>query len=161
MTWKIISIYLLTMFKFIAGPLGGYAAGFHFLITISITVTGTMSSVFLFTFLGSSLKKHVIDRLFARRKKFTRRNRRFVMVWKKYGLRGVAFLTPLIFTPIGGTLLMASMGAPRNKVFISMFISALFWSVIFTTLIYTFGQEIIPGFMRPADLRQAISLSAV
>ena len=147
------------MLKFIAGPLGGYAAGFHFLVTIAVTVTGMMSSVFLFTYLGSTLKKHILDRLFVRRKKFTRRNRRFVMVWNKYGLKGVAFLTPLIFTPIGGTLLMASMGAPRGKVFFSMFISALFWSLFFTTLIYTFGQEIIPEFIRPADLRQEVSLS--
>lgn len=142
------------MLKFIAGPVGGYAAGFHFLLTIAVTVGGMMSSVFLFTYLGTFLKTHLLDRIFSARRKFTKRNRRFVTVWRKYGLRGVAFLTPLIFTPIGGTLLMTSMGAPRNKIFISMLISALFWSSVFTSLIYVFGQEIIPGFALPSDLHQ-------
>ena len=147
MAWKIISIFLLTMLKFIAGPVGGYAAGLHILITILLTVAGMMSSVFLFAYLGASLKTHLIDRLFTKRRKFTKRNRRFVQIWKRYGIKGVAFLTPLIFTPIGGTLLMTSMGAPRQKIFLSMFISALFWATAFTTVIYIFGQEVISDFL--------------
>ena len=156
MGWKIISIFLLTMLKFIAGPVGGYAAGLHMILTIVLTVGAMMSSVLVFSYLGATLKRRFLDRIFTKRKKFTKRNRRFVVIWNKYGIRGVAFLTPLIFTPIGGTLLMASMGAPRRKIFLSMFLSALFWSIAFTALIYTFGEQIIPGFLAPADLHQEV-----
>jgi len=142
------------MLKFIAGPVGGYAAGLHMILTIALTVGAMMTSVLLFSYLGVTLKRVLLDKLFAKRRKFTKRNRRFVYIWKKYGIRGVAFLTPLIFTPIGGTLLMTSMGAPRRKIFVSMFLSALFWSVTFTSLIYVFGQEIIPDFLQRPEIRQ-------
>ncbi len=109
-----------------------------------------MLSVFLFTFLGRLLKQKLLDRIFARKRKFTRRNRQFIRIWKKYGLNGVAFLTPIIFTPIGGTLLLTSFGSPKRKILISMFASAVFWAVIFSTLIHIFGEQILPEIMRGA-----------
>lgn len=147
MLWKLISIVLLTMLKFIAGPTLGYAGGFSLVMTILITTTGMMLSVVLFTFLGRILKEKVLDRIFIKKKKFTPRNRRFIKIWRKYGLNGVAFLTPLIFTPIGGTLLLTSLGSPKQKILISMFVSAVFWAVFFSVVIYTFGNEVIPSFI--------------
>ena len=148
MVWKFVSIVLLTMLKFIAGPTMGYAAGFSLATTIAMTVIGMMLSVVLFTFLGNLLKQKVLDRIFVRRKKFTARNRRFIKVWKKYGMNGVAFLTPLIFTPIGGTLLLTSFGSPKKKILLTMLVSAVFWAVIFSTVIHLFGDEVLPLFMR-------------
>lgn len=148
MLWKFFSIVLLTMLKFIAGPTLGYAGGFSLSMTILMTVLGMMSSVLLFTFLGNLLKRTILDRIFRRRRKFTSRNRRFIKIWRKYGLNGVAFLTPIIFTPIGGTLLLTSFGSPRRKIIVSMLVSAVFWAVVFSTLIHVFGDQILPEFMR-------------
>lgn len=143
---KALTIVLLTMLKFIFGPTLGYAGGFSLFSTILITVTGMMSSVLLFTFLGKLLREKVLVRLFRNRKKFTKRNRRFVTIWKKYGLPGVAFLTPLLLTPIGGTILLASFGSSKREIIVSMFLSAVFWSTVFSVLIYTFGPGIISVF---------------
>ena len=143
---KAVTIILLTMLKFIFGPTLGYAGGFSLLSTILITITGMMSSVLLFTFLGKLLREKLLVKLFARRKKFTRRNRQFVVIWKKYGLPGVAFLTPLLLTPIGGTILLASFGSSKREIIISMFLSAAFWSTVFSVLIYTLGPEVISVF---------------
>ncbi len=148
MVWKFVSIVLLTMLKFIAGPTLGYAGGFSLVTTISMTVIGMMLSVVLFTFLGSVLKEKILDRIFVKRRKFTARNRRVIRVWRKYGLNGVAFLTPLIFTPIGGTLLLTSFGSPRKKILLSMLASAVFWAVVFSTIIHIFGDQVLPEFMR-------------
>ena len=144
---KGITIFLLTMLKFIAGPTLGYAAGFSFVVTVGITVGGMMSSVFLFTYLGTLLREKVLSRLFKRRRTFTKRNRRFVQIWKKYGLSGVAFLTPLIFTPIGGTVLLTAFGSPRPKIILMMLISATLWSLFFTALIYLFGTAFLEDFI--------------
>ncbi len=144
---KGITIFLLTMLKFIAGPTLGYAAGFSFVVTVGITVGGMMSSVFLFTYLGTLLREKVLSRLFKRRRTFTKRNRRFVQIWKKYGLSGVAFLTPLIFTPIGGTVLLTAFGSPRPKIILMMLISATLWSLFFTALIYLFGTTFLEDFI--------------
>ncbi|WP_238354433.1 hypothetical protein [Fulvivirga marina] len=136
------------MLKFIFGPTLGYAGGFSLLSTILITIVGMMCSVLLFTFLGKILREKVLVKLFGSRKKFTKRNRRFVAIWKKYGLPGVAFLTPLLLTPIGGTLLLASFGSSKREIVISMFLSAVFWSSFFSILIYTLGPEVMSIFSR-------------
>jgi hypothetical protein len=135
-----IPICLASMLKFIAGPLGGYAAGLNLFTTILTTVAGTMTVVVAFAFFGDFLRHRVIHRFFPRRKKFSGRNRRFVTVWKKYGLVGVAVLTPLLFTPIGGSLLAVSFGAPKDKLIIYMFVSASFWSVVLSLVVYTLGE---------------------
>lgn len=145
---KIASIFFLTMFKFIAGPALGYAAGFSFLGSVAITVAGMMASVILFTFLGEFLREKLLARFFKNRKKFTPRNRRFVKIWKKYGLNGVAFLTPLILTPIGGTLVLANFGAPKGNVLVAMLLSAMFWALFFCGIIYYFGTKVLPSFMQ-------------
>lgn len=145
---KALSIALLTMLKFIAGPTLGYAGGFSMVSTIAITIMGMMSSVLLFTFLGKLLRKRILVKFFRNRRKFTKRNRRFVNIWRKYGLPGVAFLTPIIFTPIGGTILLTSLGSSKRKIILSMFLSALFWSTVFSSVIYTVGPGILPAFIR-------------
>jgi membrane protein DedA with SNARE-associated domain len=141
---KAIPVYLSSMLKFIFGPIGGYAAGLTLITTILVTVAGMMTVVFAFAFFGHFMRTQIMDRFFLKKKKFSERNRRFVTIWKKYGLPGVAALTPVVLTPIGGTLLAISFGAPRNKLILYMFISAAIWSVIFSGTIYFFGNEVLP-----------------
>jgi len=66
----------------------------------------------------------------ARKKVFTRRNRRFVKIWNRYGLMGVAFLTPVIFSIPIGTIIANSLVHNKKKIFLFMFVSILFWSVL-------------------------------
>lgn len=141
---KITTVFLLTMVKFIAGPTLGYASGFSLPGTIVVTIAGMMTSVLLFTFLGTLLRERVLKRLFRNSKRFSKRNRRFVSIWKKYGIVGVTFLTPLLFTPIGGTVLLTSFGSPKKKIVFWMLIWASFWAVAFSSAIYAFGPSILP-----------------
>ena len=143
---KIITIFLLTMFKFIAGPTLGYAAGLSYLISVWITFSGMMSSVFVFTFLGELLRERFIKRYFAPRRVFTKRSRRFVKVWNKFGVIGVALLTPIILTPIGGTIMLTSTGTKRRKIILYMTISAFFWSFVITALVYLFADTLFKDY---------------
>jgi membrane protein YqaA with SNARE-associated domain len=145
---KAIPVYLFSMLKFILGPSLGFAAKLHFVTTLTVTVGGMMTVVFAFTYFGEWIKEKIIDRIF-KKKKFTAVNRRFANIWKKYGLTGIAFLTPIILTPIGGTLLAVSSGSPREKIILFMFISAAGWGLIFTSIIYFVGGETLPDFVRP------------
>jgi membrane protein DedA with SNARE-associated domain len=140
---KVATVYFSCMLKFIFGPLGGYAAGFTVVTTILVTVAGMMTVVFLFTFFGNWIREKIINRFFKKRNKFSQRNRRFVTLWKKYGLIGVAALTPVILTPIGGTLLAVSSGSPKEKIILYMFISASVWSILLSVALYFFGNEIL------------------
>ncbi|MDO6437675.1 hypothetical protein Q4534_09670 [Cyclobacterium sp. 1_MG-2023] len=124
-------IYFLCLFKFIAGPLLGAAAGYSLIEIILVTVLGMMTSVFLFTFLGEWFKKNWTIIIKKKSKKFSKRTRNTIKVWKKFGIWGIAFLTPLILTPIGGTVVLTSFGVAKKKILFTMLVSALFWSIIF------------------------------
>lgn len=145
---KAIPVYLSSMLKFILGPIGGYAAGLNLVTTILTTVSGMMTVVFLFTYSGNWFKEKVLSKFTKNRNRFSVGNRRFVNIWKKYGLTGVALLTPIILTPIGGTLLAVSSGSPKDKIIFYMFLSASFWSVVFSMTIYFFGNEVLPDFVK-------------
>jgi hypothetical protein len=68
------------------------------------------------------------------KKIFTRRNRKIVSVWKRYGLFGIALITPVILSIPIGTLVANSLVSDRKKIMIYMFFSILFWSVLMTSL---------------------------
>ena len=141
---KILSIVSLTMLKFLFGPALGYAAKFPMWATMLITVVGMMSSVVLFTYVGDFIRDRIFGRFFKKGRNFSKRRRMMVTIWNKYGVIGVAFLTPVFFTPIPGTLVLVSFRTPNSKIFIYMLLSALFWSVVFTYIIYELGTQYLP-----------------
>jgi membrane protein DedA with SNARE-associated domain len=146
---KAIPVLLSSMLKFVLGPIGGFAAGLNPITTILSTVLGSMTTVFAFTFFGEWLKTKVLNRFIGKRKRFTVNSRKFVTIWRKYGMVGVATLMPILLTPIGGTILAVGFGAPRSKIIFYMFISASAWAIIFTFAIYEFGKAVLPDFVKP------------
>ena len=149
---RAIPVYFSCMLKFIFGPLGGYAAGLNLVTTILTTVAGMMTVVFLFTFFGEWMGEKVFKGKFFKRfkpRKVTKeRAQKLEKIWRRYGLVGVALLTPIILTPLGGTLLAVSSGSPKDKIIFYMFVSASFWSVAFSMTIYFFGPKVLPDFIR-------------
>lgn len=145
---KAIPVYFSSMLKFIFGPLGGYAAGLKLLTTILVTVAGMMTVVLLFTYAGNWIRVKVIDRILGKRNKLSESNSKYVGIWKKYGLIGVAALTPLLLTPIGGTILAVSSGSPKERIIFFMFVSAAIWSVLLSSIVYFFGNEFLPDYIK-------------
>jgi len=148
---KITSVYFWSMLKFIFGPVIGYASGLNLVTTILTTVAGMMTVVLLFTFCGEWMRQNILRRFSKKQNKFSGSNKKFVAIWSKYGLVGVAALTPLFLTPIGGTILAVSSGSPKEKIIFYMFISAAAWSLLFSSAIYFFGNEMLkylPDFVR-------------
>ena len=145
---RAIPVYFSCMLKFIFGPAGGYAVGLHPVTTIITTILGMMTVVLLLTFLGNSIRSTLFGK-FRGRKLNVKKAARFEHIWKRYGLAGIALLTPVILTPIGGTLLAVSSGSPKEKIVFYMFISACFWSVVISLSIYFFGNELLPDFLKP------------
>ena len=127
-----LGIYLLACLKSIFPPLLGPAVGMSPLEIIVITLAGLMTSVVLFSFLGEKIKKNILPVFIKKKGKFSPQSRRMVRIWTKYGIIGTCFLTPLILSPVGGSLLVSAVGAPRKQVFFYMFIFGLFWSVVWT-----------------------------
>ncbi len=139
---KLISIIIASTIKFIGGPLTGAALGVPWVQTALGTALGMMLSVVVVTFAGSAIQA-VIDRYRSRKpRRFTTRTRRAVRVWKRFGMAGIAFLTPLILTPIGGTAIAISFRVGRLRLLSYMLVSAAFWAVLQTLLLYQ-----VPGLL--------------
>ncbi len=142
---RVFTVYVSTMLKFIFGPVGGYAAGLNIVVTILVTVCSMMTVVLIFAFFGDFIRQRLLRRFF-NTKKFTERNRKYVWIWRRYGLYGIALLTPILLTPIGGTLLAISFGTPKNKLILFMFVSASAWALILSSVVYFFGNEFVVYF---------------
>lgn len=146
---KAVPVLLSSALKFILGPIVGKALSLHPLTTWCATVSGMMLSVVTFTFFGGWIRGRILQR-FTHAPMRATSNRRFSGLINKYGLGGIAFLTPILLTPIGGTLIAVGMGKPRNKIMLFMFISAAGWALAFIVAIYAFGRAVtnwIPGWL--------------
>jgi len=124
------------MFKFFIGLAVGEGFALPFFVTALLTILGMMTSVVLFTsFLGKGFHAWVMKTFYKNQKLFTKGNRRKIAIWNKYGLIGVAFLTPILFTPIGGSMIANAFGETKEKIFLYMLISATLWAFGSTYLI--------------------------
>ncbi|HSZ24235.1 MAG TPA: hypothetical protein VK766_00875, partial [Cytophagaceae bacterium] len=138
-------VFVSSMFKFFLGLAIG--TGFHlpFLVTSGLAILGMMASVVLFTsFLGKYFHQWVLKTFYKNQKLFTKSNRRKITIWKKYGLAGVALLTPIIFTPIGGTMIANGFGESKQRIFLYMFVSAVLWSIGSSYIVAAF--KYLPSF---------------
>ena len=135
--WKWVLVLVLSMFKFILGPSIGYAEKLPWITTAIFTALGMMTSVVIFSFMGTELRNKFFKRVNRKKKPiFRKRTRRMVRIWQKYGMQGVAFLTPLLLTPIGGTIIAISFGASKRKIIFYMLPNAIFWAFTLTYLYY-------------------------
>lgn len=131
-----------TMIKFIFGPTTGFISGLSYIETVICTILGMMLAVCAVTLLGLPFRNFILQKFGKNAKKFTPRKRMTVRVWKKYGIIGIAFLTPLILTPIGGSIIAVSFGEKTQKIILAMFISCVFWAFVLSAVVFFAGDLI-------------------
>lgn len=141
---QIILTILFSSFKFAATfPLVIIQFEFGFAETILWTNVGGLAGVYFFAFLSEKLivwwrvvfrrspGKSLQGRQ-KRRRVFTKRNRRIVSIKQKYGLFGIAVITPLLLSiPVGVFLVVRYYRFSRTK-YLLLIGSNLIWSVIYT-----------------------------
>lgn len=133
---KYTAVFLTSMFKFVFGPLLAAYKELSVAEAALLTILGTMTTVVILTIAGEKFRKYVICRFFKNRKLFTSRTRKRVKFIRTYGLKGVAFLTPVVFGPIIGPLIASSMGESKKKVVTYMFASCVFWAFILSLVFH-------------------------
>ena len=139
--FKYASVFLLSTVKFLGGPLAGTKMGLPAWATVALTVAGMMTSVFIFSGIGRAWMQHrQRQRRLRRAPIFSRRSRAIIRVFKKFGMGGIAFLTPVLLSPIGGTAVATMLGVPRSRILLHMFWSALFWGGVLTFASVQFGH---------------------
>ena len=104
-------MFLLSTVKFLGGPLAGASMGLHFWQTLALTVAGMMTSVFVFSGVGRVWMQHRQKQRRLRREPiFSKKSRNIIKVFRKFGMGGIAFLTPILLSPIGGTVIASPEG---------------------------------------------------
>ena len=131
--FKYVSVFLLSTVKFFGGPLAGVTMGLSFGATLALTITGMMTSVIVFSSIGSFFSRWYVEQRRQKQKPvFSKKSRRIVQIWQRFGMRGIAFLTPLILSPIIGTVVATALGASPRKIILNMLWSAVFWGFTMT-----------------------------
>ncbi|MVM32163.1 hypothetical protein GO755_19095 [Spirosoma sp. HMF4905] len=137
---KYISVIIASTIKFVGGPLSGVTLGLTWPETAICTTLGMMLSVVVVTYAGAALQALWQRYRPSTSKRFTKRTRLAIRIWKRAGMAGIALLTPLILTPIGGTIIAISFGVKRGQLLLYMFVSSVLWAVVQTLAFYQ-----IPG----------------
>lgn len=123
---KYVSVYFGSMVKFVAGPIFGTANQLSVVETAVFTILGMMTTVLIIMLIGVKTRAWLIHKL-KLEKKFSGGSFRFKKIWENYGVQGIAFITPLLLTPIGGAIIAVMLGGSRRKIVTCMFASAIFW----------------------------------
>ena len=133
---KYFAVMLATALKYIAGPITGFSLGLTWYETLVSSWLGFMLTVIIIVSIGKFLVAWIASFRKTKPLVFSKRARYAVGIWQKFGIKGIAALTPLIFTPIGGSLLSLSFKVPLPRILFFMAISGLIWSAAYTLIIY-------------------------
>jgi uncharacterized membrane protein len=146
MNWgAYFAVMVASSIKFVAGPLTGFGLGLSMLETIICTWVGMMTTVTIMLTMGRFIVQQISRIRVQKPKLFSGRARYAVRIWQRFGIKGIAVMTPLLFTPIGGSLLALSFKVPTLRVLFFMAISGLFFAVVFTIMFYqlTFIRDLL------------------
>jgi uncharacterized membrane protein len=132
-------VFLISTVKFVFGGVPvALGLGFSFFETVVVTTLGGFTGVIIFVTLSDSIIKRVKSRKLkkeqeaiktARKKIFSRKNRFIIHVKHRFGLFGIAALTPLLFSIPVGCFLATRYFKDKQRILIYMFTSILFWSI--------------------------------
>lgn len=146
---KWIGVFLLCAVKFVVGaPAAFLTLNLTFWEMVLFTSSGGIFGVFSFMFISSfllNLINLIVFRIKGKRepqkekpkkKIFTRKNRMYVKIIRKYGLPGLAFLTPTIISIPVGTFLAVRFFPNKLKVFVFLSSSVVLWALIISFILF-------------------------
>jgi uncharacterized membrane protein len=149
--WEIVSVFLLSTVKFVFGAVPmALGLGFSFFEAVTVTSCGGIVGCTIFVLLSEK----IVERLTKRReqrcregkiptgKKFTKKNKLIIRVKTRFGLAGIAFLTPLLLSIPIGCFLAVRYFKIKHKILIHMYVSIIFWSVSISSLKLLFNVSI-------------------
>lgn len=142
---KYFTVIVATAIKFFNGPIAGLLLNITWWETAVCCIIGMMTTVIIVSLLGKQVQTLIDKYRKSKPKLFSKRSRFAVKIWLKLGIWGIACFTPLIFTPIGGTLMALSFKVPIPKIIFSMLIFAVFWGVVLNFGIFHLGIKMPEG----------------
>jgi hypothetical protein len=137
---KYISVALASSLKFVGGPLAGLAWNLPWLETALCSIVGAMLTILLTASIGQKILVWWQGRQKVKPNRFSKRTRMAIRIYRRFGIVGIACLTPIFFTPIGGTLIAISFKIPLSKILLNMLIFCVLWGFSITWAVYQFRE---------------------
>lgn len=133
-----------SMLKLVLGPFTALGLGLNPAESAALSALGMTFTAFLVAYVGERVRGPLRDRLAARfPNRFGRPpNPRLQAIFDRWGLPGIAFLTPVLLSPPGGAIAAVAFGIERPRIVFAMSLSAIGWSAVYTTAFYRFGEEL-------------------
>lgn len=141
---QLVGVFLISSTKFLFAPSTTVGFGYSYWETILITITGGWFGVLVFYFFGRVVVDLFMRNYFkkkdAQKPKFTRTNKMIIKVKSKFGIVGLAFISPVtISIPVGSILAARYFGDNKLSIYYLM-ASIVFWSFTLTTISFYFKQ---------------------
>lgn len=109
-----------------------------------VNIIGGIIGIVIFTYFGAFIQDYLVKRFprtFNRR--FTRSNRLLVRVKQRFGLNGVAALTPILLSIPVGVMFALTLTHDKKKIMMSMILSILFWATVLFLPYFVFNINIL------------------
>lgn len=141
---QIILIVLISILKYGLGIFTAINSSLGFWPSIIANMAGGGIGVFIFTFLGSIIKKKYIAFRYKNKKpkRFSRWNRFLIHFRNRFGLVGIAFLSPILLTIPVGVILSLQITENKIKIFFYIYTGCLIWSWVFFLIHHFFNLKI-------------------
>ncbi|MBC7426798.1 MAG: hypothetical protein H7321_09710 [Bacteroidia bacterium] len=152
---KILTLFFLGSVKYIVALVSTLPMGWNQIIAFIIPTAGAIAGVYTFTFLGEKIEILIKKRFPSKNKKkiVTRKNRFLVHLRRRFGLIGIAALTPLILSIPVGCVLALTIESNHHRIVRYQIISVILWGIMFFVVkdfFHTNPEELLidklPGF---------------
>jgi hypothetical protein len=145
---KAIPVILLSAFKFLPCPSLAVVMGFSFWETLLITVpSGIAGTAFFFltaNFLMERSRKRKLNAVQQGKRKvrqFTWINKVLIRIKQRFGLIGIALITPSVLSIPLGSIVMAKFFKHKKEALPALMASVAFWGVVLTFLSIRFNLK--------------------
>jgi len=144
---KILSVFLTCSFAFKIGfPTTFFVLNHDFLSVMLVSCGGGIAGNIFFTNLSAAILKGIhnfrVKRgLIHKKKAFTKFNRRVITVKQKFGLAGIAFITPILLSTPVGAFLAERFFRDKKKIILYLSAATILWGfIMYSVLMFFHGS---------------------
>jgi len=144
---KILSVFITCTFFFVkvGVPSAVIVFKYNFVKVMLVSCSGGITGNIIFTYLSATLLKwtHIYrEKRNIQKKIFTKTTRRMIRIKQRFGLSGIAFITPIISQPIGA-FFAEKFFKDKRKVITYLSVSVVFWAVTIYTILYLVHEGLV------------------
>lgn len=145
----------LSMMKLVLGPIAARGFGLNPLESVVCSALGMIATALVIGTVGDRVRAFVASMRGddpAAPDAGRRVPPRVRAAFERYGVIGIAVLTPLLLSPPGGALAAVALGVPRTRMMFAMSVAAFIGATVYTVAIYAFGEVLVArGILDPID----------